>query len=196
MVHAAQRVARALDVSNVDFRVIDAERIELGDKSVDGILCRFSYMLVGDPLAALQETRRVLRGGGRVAFSTWAPPARNPWMTLSAGLMIERGLMERFSSDGPGMFALPDADAIVPLLTRAGFEHAEVEEMELAFRFENADELWIFASELQGPVALAIAGLDEPERIEIRSAIVERASDFATGIGYELPGLSVNVIAH
>jgi SAM-dependent methyltransferase len=163
MVQAAKRVATEFGIANVDFRVLDAEQLELEDASVDGVLCRFSFMLMSDPLRALRETRRVVRPGNRLAFSTWSDPGRNPWMTLSAR-MIERGLMEPFSSDGPGMFALADADTIVPLLTAAGFAEIEVEEMELRWRLDGPDELWTFASELQGPVALAIARLDRHER--------------------------------
>lgn len=55
--------------------------------------------------------------------------------------------------------------------------------MELRWRLEDADELWIFASELQGPVALAIAKLDDTERQRVRAAIEERAAEFATGDG-------------
>jgi hypothetical protein len=94
------------------------------------------------------------------------------------------------------MFALPDAEAIVPILTEAGFGEVEVDEMELSFRFEDADELWVLASELQGPVALAIARLADAERQEVRAAIEGRASAFAADGGYELPGLSINVVAH
>jgi SAM-dependent methyltransferase len=195
MVQAAKRVATELGIANVEFRVLDAEQLELEDASVDGVLCRFSFMLMSDPLRALRETRRVLRPGNHLAFSTWADPGRNPWMTLSARLMIERGLMEPFSSDGPGMFALADADTIVPLLTAAGFGEIEVEEMELRWRFDGPDELWTFASELQGPVALAIARLDRHDRRQVRAALEERAVAFATSSGYELPGVSINVIA-
>jgi SAM-dependent methyltransferase len=196
MVRAAERVAKELGISNAEFRVLDAGCIELDDASVDGVLCRYSYMLMGEPLRALRETRRVLRPGGRVAFSTWGEPGRNPWMTLSAGLMIERGLMEPFSSDGPGMFAMPDAETITPLLTEAGFGKVEVEQMEVSWRFDGSDELWIFASELQGPIALAIESLDDEERRAVRAAIEERASQFATDGDYELPGLSINVVAN
>jgi ubiquinone/menaquinone biosynthesis C-methylase UbiE len=78
MARAAERVAAELGILNADFRVLDAERIELDDASVDGVFCRFSYMLVGEPLQALRETRRVLRPGGSVAFSTWGEGTRNP----------------------------------------------------------------------------------------------------------------------
>ena len=194
MVQAAKRVATELGIANVEFGVLDAEQLEFEDASVDGVVCRFSFMLMSDPLRALRETRRVLRLGNRLAFSTWADPGRNPWMTLSARLMIERGLMEPFSSEGPGMFALADADTIVLLLAAAGFAEIEVEEMELRWRLDGPDELWTFASELQGPVALAIARLDRHER-QVRAALEERAAAFATSSGYELPGVSINVIA-
>ena len=196
MVRAAERVGKQLGVDHAEFRVLDAEHLDLDDGSVDGVLCRFSYMLMAEPTQALRETRRVLRPGGRVAFSTWGEPARNPWMAFSAGLMIDRGLMEPFSSEGPGVFAMPDADTIVPLLREAGFDEIEVEEMELRWRFESSDELWILASELQGPVALAIAKLKEEQQRGVRVALEERAAEFATGGGYELPGLSINVVAY
>jgi ubiquinone/menaquinone biosynthesis C-methylase UbiE len=195
MVRAAERVAQELRISNAEFRVLDAERLDLEDASVDGVLCRFSYMLMAEPLQALRETRRVLRPGGRVAFSTWGAPARNPWMTFSAGLMIERGLMEPFSSEGPGVFAMPDADTVVPLVREAGFDEIEVEEMAQRWRFESRDELWTLASELQGPVALAIAKLDGEERRAVRAALEARAAEFARHGGYELPALSINVVA-
>jgi ubiquinone/menaquinone biosynthesis C-methylase UbiE len=196
MVRAAERVGKELGVDNAEFRVLAAERLDLDDGSVDGVVCRFSYMLMSEPLRALRETRRVLRPAGRVAFSTWGEPGRNPWMTFSAGLMIDRGLMEPFSSDGPGVFAMPDADTIVPLLREAGFDEIEVKEMPLRWRFDSSDELWILTSELQGPVALAIAKLEEAERAEVRAAIEQRVAEFATGDGYELPGLSINVVAY
>src|ERR687892_1684488 len=54
MVRAAERVASEFGIANVEFRVLDAERLELDEASVDGVLCRFSFMLIGDPLRALR----------------------------------------------------------------------------------------------------------------------------------------------
>jgi hypothetical protein len=146
-------------------------------------------------LGAGTGARRVLRPGGRLAFSTWGKAARNPWMTFSAQVMIEHGLLASFSSEGPGVFAMPDAEAILPLLAEAGFGEVEVEEMALSWRLEDADELWIFVSELQGPVAVAIGKLEDEKRRALQAVIEERASAFAAGDGYELPGLSINVAA-
>jgi ubiquinone/menaquinone biosynthesis C-methylase UbiE len=71
MVEVARRRGRELGLTNVDYRVLDAERMDLEDASVDGVLCRWGYMLMADPAAALRETRRVLQRGGRLVFSVW-----------------------------------------------------------------------------------------------------------------------------
>jgi SAM-dependent methyltransferase len=61
MVEVARRCGTELGLSNVDFRVIDAERIELDADSVDGVLCQSTYMLVADPAAALVGTPASVR---------------------------------------------------------------------------------------------------------------------------------------
>ena len=93
MVEVARRRAEALGVTNVEHRVMDAERLELEDDSVDGVLCRFGYMLMPDPEAAFDETRRVLRPGGRLALAVWRSPERNPWISLAGRVLVERGLL-------------------------------------------------------------------------------------------------------
>ena len=42
---------------------MDGEWIDLRTATVDGVLCRWGFMLMLDPEAALRETRRVLRPG-------------------------------------------------------------------------------------------------------------------------------------
>ncbi len=193
MVEAAGRVAGLFGVANAEFRVLDAERLELADASVDGALCRFGYILRGDPPQALRELRRVLRPGGRLAFSTWAERDRNPWMTVPSDVMVERGHLGPQGSEEVRLSARRNPESIGGLLREAGFSEPELEEMPLAYRFANAEELWFFVSELRGPVALALAGLDEAERAAVRAAIEERATPTEGG-GYELGGISLNVV--
>lgn len=194
MVEAAERVAADLGIRNADFRVLDAERLELEDDSVDGVVCRFGYMLM-DPRRALRETRRVLRGEGRLAFSVFGEPRRNPWMTVARGVMAERGHLAPPDPDEPGPFSMSDPETIGRLLAEAGFVRSDVDEMGIRFRFDHADSLWAYVSELQGPIALAIAKLDNDERKAVRAAIEEGLASFRENGGYELPGLVLNVLA-
>ncbi len=80
MVEAAKENAARLGVTNVEAKAMEAEWIDLSTATVDGVLCRWGYMLLADPEAALRETRRVLRPDGRVALAAWDAPERNPWM--------------------------------------------------------------------------------------------------------------------
>ncbi len=67
MITAAQARAERMGITNVRFRQIDAEGIDQPAATLDGVLCRWGYMLMADPEAALKETRRVLKPGGRVS---------------------------------------------------------------------------------------------------------------------------------
>jgi ubiquinone/menaquinone biosynthesis C-methylase UbiE len=125
MAEIARRRGAELGLTNVEHRILDAERIELPDDSVDGVLCRWGYMLMPDPAAALAETRRVLRSGGRLACSVWSSADRNPWISVAARIVVAHGHMPppepgdyssvdeyvRRSSEMGGMFARAWAEA-------------------------------------------------------------------------------------
>jgi ubiquinone/menaquinone biosynthesis C-methylase UbiE len=91
MVEAARRRGAELGLQNVEYRVMDAERLELDPNSVDGVLCRYGYMLMPDPAAAFAETRRVLRPGGRLVLAVWGAPERNPFFSIMAMNLVQRG---------------------------------------------------------------------------------------------------------
>jgi ubiquinone/menaquinone biosynthesis C-methylase UbiE len=193
MVEAAERVALDRGLHGVEFRVLDGERLQLADRSVDGVLNRFGYILRGDPPPMLLEIRRVLRSGGRLVFSVWGARERNPWMTVPADVMVERGHLAPQTEAEVALSARRNPEAIRSLLAELLFEVSELEEMEVAYRFADADELWFFVSELRGPVALALADLPDEERAAVRAEIESRAA--RVGDRFELGGVSLNVAA-
>src|SRR5919106_573304 len=138
MIGAARRRAEEMGVENAEFRTLDAERMNLETNSVDGVLCRWGYMLMIDPAAAFAETRRVLRPGGRLAFSVWAARERNPALSLVGRVLESQGHIPPPEPGAPGAFAMADPGRIRELLIGAGFAEPEVEEV--SFRWSFAEQ--------------------------------------------------------
>src|SRR5438876_7823700 len=91
MVAVARRNGSARGLGNVEYRVLDAERMDLADDSVDGVVCRWGLMLMADPAAALRESRRVLRPGGPLALAVWGAPDVNPWAAVPGTTLAQLG---------------------------------------------------------------------------------------------------------
>jgi SAM-dependent methyltransferase len=195
MVEVARRRGAQLGLENVDYRVIDAERIDLDSDSVDAVLCRFGYMLMADPAAALAETRRVLRPGGRAALAVWGVPERNAWFSVAAALLRERGHLPPPEPDGPGPFSMASEERTTALLRSAGFESLHIREVPTRAFYRDVEDYLSFSIDTAGPLAMAMRQLAEAESKAIREALVERFAPFASDEGYALPGVALCAIA-
>lgn len=188
MVEAAQRHGDELGLRNADYRVLDAERMDLADESIDGVLCRWGYMLMADPAAALAETRRVLRPDGRVVLAVWTGPDRNPWAAVPGRVLVERGHMPAPAPGMPGIMAMADPDLVRSLVTGAGFSPPEIEQVQVSWRFPSFEEFWAFTNRIAGPLVMIIQGLPADERDRIRDEVRERLAGFGGDEGFKLPG--------
>jgi ubiquinone/menaquinone biosynthesis C-methylase UbiE len=194
MVEVARRNGEARDLTQVEYRVLDAEKMDLDDDSVDGVVCRWGYMLMADPAAALRETRRVLRDGGPLAFAVWAPPDRNPWAAIPGMTLVQRGHMPPPEPGAPGIFAMGDPGRIRELVIRAGFAEPELEEIAFEFRYADFDDLWDALVRLAGPLARAVRALPDAEQQATRTAIEENVEPYRNEDGsYSAPALTWGV---
>jgi SAM-dependent methyltransferase len=57
----------------IEFSEGDVENMQYADATFDVVLSQFGHMFAPRPEVAVQEMLRVLKPGGRIAFSTWPP---------------------------------------------------------------------------------------------------------------------------
>jgi ubiquinone/menaquinone biosynthesis C-methylase UbiE len=95
-------------VDNVAYVRGDAVELPFRDASFDAVCCFAALHLFADPLAALDEMRRVLRPGGRIAIMT---SVRRPLTIRPLKPLIER-------ASGMRVF---EPDEIIEALRQRGF---------------------------------------------------------------------------
>jgi SAM-dependent methyltransferase len=195
MVGVAQRRSAALGLTNVEHRVMDAQAIDLPDASVDGVLCRWGYMLMPDPARALAETHRVLRRSGRLAFSVWAEARSNQWGTALGRAALELGFIEPPEPDTPGPFRLGDADRVRGLVAGAGFELVEIVDVPVTWKYADFAAYWAVSGDLSSSLAGLASTLTPAEFGQAQGRAEELLAPYVSAEGLAIPGLSRNVFA-
>jgi SAM-dependent methyltransferase len=174
---------------NVDVAQLDALDTGLPSAGVDAVLMRMGLMLVGDPLAALRECRRVLVEGGRIGVAVWAGPEHNPWVTYVGMAAMMNGLVSGGPPTGPGgLFSLADPAALEQTARDAGFVDVAVDDVAIVSTFATPDEYFDTVTALAGPLSTAISGAPEATRLAVRRSAIGLAGAHSTGNGLVLPG--------
>jgi SAM-dependent methyltransferase len=195
MTEVARRRGRELGLLNVEYRTMDAERLELEDDSVDGVICRFGFMLMSDTEAALAETRRVLRPGGRLVLATWRGPERNPWVAIGGRILTARGFMPPNEPGAPGMFTMSDHGRVESLLAAAGFTDVLIDDVPVRMPYGDVDEYVTATRDTGGAFARAFNEASEEEQRAITQELAEAFTPFEVDGGLALPGLALVALA-
>jgi SAM-dependent methyltransferase len=196
MIEVARRRASELGLNNVDFAVIDAQELELEPGSFDAAVCRWGFMLMGDPNEAMRRTRLSLRDGGRLAVATWDRPDRNLWMAAPAMALVAQGVIPPPNPSDPSPFALHDPADLERRLRSAGFASVHTDRIEFPQRYPSFDEYWAESLDCGAPIAVAVAGLQAAQAEAVRSATRETLSQFISADGhFDIPASTVVAVA-
>jgi ubiquinone/menaquinone biosynthesis C-methylase UbiE len=115
------------------FDIADAENLSYGDASFDAVTCAFGMLHFPRPGKAAAEAYRVLRPGGRFAFSVWCGPTKAKVLTLIAEAVQRNTDGSVVLPAGPGIFTLSDPWILTALMEAAKFADVRIDELPCFF---------------------------------------------------------------
>lgn len=122
---------------DIEFREASADALPFDDGSFDAVVGNFVLHHLVHPENALSEARRVLRDGGKAAFTLWSDLSK----LAAFGLFF--GAMEKHSGPhelpyGP-LFGVSDFAVFHRMLHEAGFRDTSVTELDISWRMSSID---------------------------------------------------------
>ena len=153
MLEVARERAKAQGLTNVEFRLVDGEELDVEPNSFDAVTCRWGIMFMPEPVRCLKQAHRALKPGGRIAVSVWGPPERNPFITVPMAILRKHANVPPPDPSAPGVFAFADRGRLNFTFTQAGFRDTQIEEIELTMsEFDSGHDYWRYTLEVVGPV--------------------------------------------
>jgi SAM-dependent methyltransferase len=157
--------------NNPAFGVAGAARLPFADGAFSGAVAQLVLNFVPDPVAALNEMKRVTAPGGRLAATVWdfrgGLVYQRMFWDSAAGLDPAAGLVrDRLFA---GALALPDG--LLRLFEQAGLERIERALLTIRMDYANFDDYWQPLLTGQGPVGTYAAALAPSLRSQIESLV-------------------------
>lgn len=157
----------------IEFTEGDAEALPYPDASFDMVLSQFGHMFAPRPDVTVAEMLRVLKPGGRIAFSTWPPE-------LMVGKLF--ALVSSYMPPPPGAAPPPQWGDPNIVRERLGDAVTDVEFQRDEMRFSALSPRHYVATMEQtiGPVAKVVAMLaDDPARLaQFRNELAKLTADY------------------
>jgi ubiquinone/menaquinone biosynthesis C-methylase UbiE len=193
MIEQAKRLYPLLRFAEGDVHAVPFE-----DASFDVVACSFGLLHFADPERARSEVRRVLRPGGRFAFTVWSAPQQgNALFALVLSSIQQFGQLDVPLPPAPPIFRFADDDECRRTLSSAGFSSIRVATVPVEWRGDDTGELIANLYRSTVRTAMLLQAQSESARRAIHEAIAagaERTRGMA-GMRLEMPAVLVSAVA-
>ena len=171
---------------SAEFQVGDGENLPFEDSSFDAVVCPFGLLHMPEPEMAVREAFRVLRSGGRYAFSVWTTPDTHEFFALVLTAIQTHGNMDVPLPPAPPIFRFSDHDECKTVLGDAGFVDTDVNVITPIWKATSTQQVLDMIHKSTVRTA-AMLELQAPEALEaIHNAILEGAETYKAGDTYNL----------
>ena len=194
---SAAMVEKARQVHpGVDYREGDAEALPLGNGLFDAAVMNFGILHLGHPEKALFEAQRVLRPGGRFAFSVWAKPEEAVGFDIVLRAVTLHGEPRLDLPQGPPFFLFSDPEECERGLRVAGFEAPKIKKIRQVWRLPAADGLFNAMKDSTVRTAGLLRAQKPTALDKIRTAIRDEVEQYRKGdfVQFPMPALIASAI--
>src|SRR5512132_125256 len=171
----------------VRFEQADAEALPFEPDTFDAAVNAFGMCHLPNPDLALHEAFRVLKRGGRVAFSVWDAPERAVGFGAVYAAVCAHGSMDVGLPAGPNFFLFSDPEQSTRALLIAGFVSPSYRQVPQVWRIAAPDKLFEVVAEGTVRAAATLRAQSPRAREAIRAAIRETVVTYKRGDHFEVP---------
>jgi SAM-dependent methyltransferase len=186
MLEVAARKPRSEGSARLEFKEMNAERLELEDGRFDAVICQLGLMLFTDPAKALKEMARVVRKGGRVACLVQGDPEKMVFTSL-LNKTVFRVAPHLKVQGAPNIYSFAAPGVLEKALSAAGLTHIAVERREGFASFESPEAYWERLPTSSGRLKLALDSLEPSLRDTVRREVLEAARAYVKENRLQLP---------
>jgi ubiquinone/menaquinone biosynthesis C-methylase UbiE len=161
-------------LENIEFKQVDVKDADLPDSSFDAAVCRWGLMFLPNLPFALENIRRALVPGGRLAAAVWAESAKVPQLNLPMSIVRRELQLPSPPEAVPGPFSLADLNKLRRSLLQVGFSDIRDETIQVTFEFDSAEDFVSFTREIAAPVNVMLSNETEKKKEEIWEAVTNQ----------------------
>jgi SAM-dependent methyltransferase len=173
----------------IEFCEGDAQNLPFSDASFDRVVANFALLHLADPMRACAEACRVLRPGGRFAFTTWAKISENPFVKLVDDAIQKHANLDVGLPPGPPFYLFENEEEFRRALMRAGFDGRSMSFKLHTIKWKVPSARFIFDAESKAGVRTAglLARQTPGALAKIQAALEESVQQYAAEDGFAIP---------